>query len=89
VTTNFLIEDVEEKWGLLMMSIDEDMQLNDSTGQRSSSTNSVWYLDIGVSNHMCRDEHFFKDLAKVEIEDVSFGDDSKVAEKGRGTIWYL
>ena len=49
----------------------------------------MWYLDTGASNHMCGDEHFFKDLAKVEAGDVSFGDDSKVAVKGRGTIWYL
>jgi len=49
----------------------------------------VWYLDTGASNHMCGDEHFFKDLAKVEAGDVSFGDDLKVAVQGRGTIWYL
>jgi len=72
-----------------MMSIAEDMQLNNSTGQRSSSTNSMWYLDTSASNHMGGDEHFFKDLAKVEVGDVSFGDDSKVVVKGRGTIWYL
>ena len=41
VTTNFLTEDVEEKGGLLMMSRAEDMQLNNSAGQRSSSTNSM------------------------------------------------
>jgi len=89
VTTNFLTEDVEENGGLLMMSIAEDMQLMNLTGQQSSSTNSVWYLDTGASNHMCGDGHLFKDLAKVEVGDVSFGDDSKVAVKGRGTIWYL
>jgi len=89
VTINFLTEDVEENGGLLMMSIAEDMQLNNSTRQQSSSTNSMWYLDTGASNHMCGDAHFFKDLAKVEVGDVFFGDDSKVAVKGRGTIWYL
>ncbi|BAT89066.1 hypothetical protein VIGAN_05274700 [Vigna angularis var. angularis] len=38
---------------------------------------------------MCGDENLFKDLSKVEIGHVSFGDDFKVAVKGRGTIWYL
>ena len=82
MTTNFLREDVEEKERLLMMSRAEDMQLNNLKGQQSSSTNSVWYLDTGSSNHMCGDEHFVKDLTKVEVRDVSFEDDSKVAVKG-------
>ncbi|XP_017406406.1 uncharacterized protein LOC108319694 [Vigna angularis] len=50
------------------------------------STNSVWYLDTGASNHMCGNENFFYELTKVEAKFVSFGDDSKVAVKGRGTI---
>jgi len=44
---------------------------------------------MGTSNHMCGNEHFFKDLTKVKVGDVSFGDDSKVVVKGQGTIWYL
>jgi len=47
------------------------------------------HLDTGANNHMCGDEHFFKDLTTVEAGDVSFGDDSKVEVKGQGTIWYL
>jgi len=50
--------------------------------------NSVWYLDIRASNHMCGDENLFKERTKVEVRHVSFGDASKVAVKGRGTIWY-
>ena len=55
----------------------------------SCSNNSVWYLDTGASNHMCGDENLFKELTKVDAGHVSFGDASKVAVKGRGTIWYL
>ena len=55
----------------------------------SCSDNSVWYLDTGASNHMCGDENLFKELTKVDAGHVSFGDASKVAVKGRGTIWYL
>jgi len=38
---------------------------------------------------MCGDENLFKELTKVDAGHVSFGDASKVAIKGRGTIWYL
>lgn len=44
---------------------------------QESSTNSVWYLDTRKSNHMCVDESFFSELAKVAIGFVSFQDDSK------------
>jgi len=55
----------------------------------SCSNNSVWYLDTGASNDICEDENLFKELTKVDAGHVSFGDASKVAVKGRGTIWYL
>lgn len=42
-----------------------------------------------MSNHTCLDENLFKELSKVVTGHVSFGDDFKVAVKGRGTIWYL
>ena len=38
---------------------------------------------------MCGDENLFKELTKVDVGHISFGDASKVAVKGRGTIWYL
>ncbi|XP_014506457.1 uncharacterized protein LOC106766225 [Vigna radiata var. radiata] len=50
------------------------------------STNSIWYLDTGASNHMCGNKNLFYELTKVEAKFVSFGDDSKVVVKGRGTI---
>ncbi|XP_052728525.1 uncharacterized protein LOC128195311 [Vigna angularis] len=53
------------------------------------STNSVWYLDTWASNHMCGNKNFFYKLTKVEAKFMSFGDDSKVAVKGRGTIRHM
>lgn len=38
---------------------------------------------------MCRDENLFKECSNVEVGHGSFGDESKVAVKGCGTIWYL
>ena len=44
-----------------------------------------WYLDTGVSYHICRDKSIF-----VEVEDlnghVTFGDALKVEVKGRGKV---
>jgi len=54
-----------------------------------SCLNSVWYLDIGASNHMCGDESFFSELTKVEAGLVSCGDDSKMVIKRRGTIRHM
>jgi len=54
-----------------------------------SYLNSVWYLDIGASNHMCEDESFFNELTKVEARLVSCGDDSKMVIKGRGIIRHM
>jgi len=48
--------------------------------------NSIWYLDIGASNHMCGDESFFSELTQMEAGVVSCGDDSKMVIKGCGTI---
>jgi len=81
--TNFLSEDAKEE-GKLMMSRRSSVELSPSC-----SDNSVSYLDTGASNHMYGDENFFKELSKVDAGHVSFGDASKVAVKGRGTIWYL
>nr|KYP48865.1 Retrovirus-related Pol polyprotein from transposon TNT 1-94 [Cajanus cajan] len=55
----------------------------------SCLNNSVWYLDTEASNHMCGEESFFNELIKVKAGFVSFGDDSKVAVKGRGTIKFM
>lgn len=51
--------------------------------------NSIWYLDTRASNHMCGEESFFNELIKVKAGFVSFGDDSKVAVKGHGTIKHM
>ncbi|KAJ1391337.1 hypothetical protein SESBI_36728 [Sesbania bispinosa] len=79
--TNFLVEEEDE--GLLMVT-----NIPETEGKPSYSDNSVWYLDTGTSNHMCGDEHLFKELSKVEYGSVSFGDASKVSVRGRGTIRY-
>ncbi|KAG6525725.1 hypothetical protein ZIOFF_015692 [Zingiber officinale] len=79
--TNFLAEEDDE--GLLLVTNIPETEI-----KPSCSDNSVWYLDTGASNHMCGNERLFKTLSKVESGSVSFGNASKVAIKGRGTIWH-
>jgi len=56
--------------------------ISSSSGTEPSSNcfdNSVWYLDTRASNHMCKDVNFFRELSKVKVRHMSFGDASKVA----------
>jgi hypothetical protein len=38
---------------------------------------SVWYLDTGISNHMCGYKHIFTEIEEIMDGHVSFGDASK------------
>lgn len=70
---------------IMSKRLETKLYFNYRSGVKQSPSypnNSVWYLDIGVRNHKCGDENLFKELSKVEVENVSFGDDSKVAVKG-------
>ena len=45
-----------------------------------------WYLDSGASNHMTGSKAAFSELDDDVTDTVKFGDDSRVAIRGRGTI---
>ena len=45
-----------------------------------------WYLDSGCLRHIIGDESLFQQLDRNKSGDVSFGDNSKGAIRGIGTI---
>ena len=45
-----------------------------------------WYLDSGASNHMTGSKDSFSELDDDVTGTVKFGDGSRVAIRGRGTI---
>lgn len=50
------------------------------------SKKGVWYLDNAASNHMCGDKFKFVELEESVTGFVTFGDNSKVPIRGKGTI---
>ena len=72
---NYMEEKTDDKETLLLARKETD-------GVQANS----WYLDSGASNHMCGRKDMFVELDESISGNVSFGDDSTIAVKGRGNI---
>ena len=55
-------------------------------GRVGADQEQRWYLDSGASNHMTRSKASFFELDDDVSSTVKFGDGSRVAIQGRGTI---
>ncbi|KAE8701290.1 hypothetical protein F3Y22_tig00110548pilonHSYRG00706 [Hibiscus syriacus] len=75
---NLALED-EANEGFFLMAQNE-VNINNDT---------LWYLKLGASNHICGHEYLFKKMQKIEDGHVLFEDTSKLEVKGRGTVCYL
>lgn len=52
----------------------------------SPSSNDVWFLDSGCSNHMSGTRSLFKELDESQIGDVRLGDNKQMQVAGKGII---
>lgn len=64
----------------------EEMVLMSDVNMLEDTTNKLWYLDSGCSNHVSGDEKLFATLDETFIEKVKLGDNSSLCVKGRGNI---
>ena len=55
-------------------------------GSNKGIQENSWYLDIGLSNHMCGKRIVFVEHDESISGNVSFGDDSKIIVKDKGNI---
>jgi len=55
----------------------------------TTNNDMVWYLDTGVSNHMCGYKHLFVDIQEIEDKHLSYGDSTKVPIKDKEKICFF
>ncbi|GAU34810.1 hypothetical protein TSUD_394360 [Trifolium subterraneum] len=80
------IRKVEEKANYVEEISQEDGTLLLAHKDNEKGGDNQWYLDSGASNHMCGRRSMFVELDESVNENVAFGDESKVAVKGKGNV---
>jgi hypothetical protein len=77
---------VEGKANYIEEKVDDVMMM--AHNEPNSGSETVWYLDTGVSNHMSGHKNLFVEMEEI-IGKVSFGDASKVEVKGKGKVKFI
>ena len=57
--------------------------------QTNTDNKNIWYLDNNASNHMNGYRRYFYKTDNTITRKVSFGDDSRIYIKGKGTISFI
>ncbi|KAD5961432.1 hypothetical protein E3N88_12905 [Mikania micrantha] len=74
----------QEETSMVLLNEDKFFPNNYSGDNRRD----LWYLDNGASNHMTGHKEMFAELNQTIVGEVRFGDGSKVAIQGKGTILF-
>ncbi|KAE8681124.1 hypothetical protein F3Y22_tig00111342pilonHSYRG00188 [Hibiscus syriacus] len=74
---------IEEKANYVEKKTDGKETLLLARKETDGGQANSWYLDSGASNHMCGRKDMFVELDESVSGNVSFGDDSTIAVKGR------
>jgi hypothetical protein len=77
---------VEGKANYIEEKVDDVMMM--AHNEPNSGSETVWYLDTGVSNHMSGHKNLFVEMEEI-VGKVSFGDASKVEVKGKGKVKFI
>ncbi|XP_023636038.1 uncharacterized protein LOC111829953 [Capsella rubella] len=82
-------DDTQEAESLMMHEVVFLNEKNVIPKELEASSDKVWYLDNGASNHMSGNHTWFKTIDTTITGKVRFGDDSRVDIKGKGSILFL
>ncbi|KAL5866070.1 hypothetical protein ACOSQ3_003584 [Xanthoceras sorbifolium] len=77
---------VNEKFNYVEVKTEKNDTVLLACRDNDGDQENTWYLDIGVSNHMCGRKSMFVELDESVAGNVSFEDDSKISVKGKGNI---
>nr|DAD33143.1 TPA_asm: hypothetical protein HUJ06_011994 [Nelumbo nucifera] len=64
----------------------EEMLLMAHVDMNKASSEDLWFLDSGCSNHMCGKKEYFSDLNENFRDSVKLGNNSSKAVMGRGNV---
>ena len=77
---------VEDKVNYVEERNQEDGTLLLAYKDHAKGEDNTWYLNTGVSNHMCGKRSMFVEFDELVSDNVAFGNESMVAMKGKCNI---
>ncbi|CAH1447100.1 unnamed protein product [Lactuca virosa] len=76
----------EQNHANFLEKIEEESKLFMAHSSTVDTSNGVWFVDSGCSNHMTGTKSLFKDLDETQKGVVHFGDDNALQIQGQGTV---
>ncbi|KAL6324297.1 hypothetical protein AAG906_007415 [Vitis piasezkii] len=76
----------QEKQANYVEQEEDQVKLFMAYNEEVVSSNNIWFLDSGCSNHMTGIKSLFKELDESHKLKVKLGDDKQVQVEGKGTV---